>query len=68
MLNTYFDKEKLSIITNESGGMNNYKYEYFQKDFEEWANELDIFIADIHHLEQYLNECGYKIIDIKEEV
>lgn len=68
MLRTYFDKQKLIITCKGSGGDSNYNYEFFKKDFEEWANELDIFIADIHHLKQYLNECGYKIIDIKEVI
>ena len=67
MLNTYFNKEKLIITSRENGGMVNYNYTFFKKDFEEWAAELDILIADIDHLKQYLIECGYKIIDIKEE-
>lgn len=66
MLDTYFDKEKLSIITNENGGMNKYKYEYFQKGFEEWANDLEITIADAEHLKRYLVECGYQVIGIRE--
>ena len=68
MLNTYFDKERLIITCRENGGDIEYDYKYFQKDFEEWANELDVFIADIDHLKQYLNECGYKVINIKEVV
>lgn len=66
MLDTYFDKEKLIIITNENGGMNEYKYEYFQEGFEEWANDLEITIADAEHLKRYLAECGYQVIDIRE--
>ena len=67
MLKTHFNKEKLIITCRESGGNIDYSYEFFREGFEEWAAELDIFIADTHHLERYLVECGYKVIEIKEE-
>ncbi len=66
MLNTHFDKERLIITCKESGGSVNYSYEFFREGFEEWAAELDIFIADTHHLERYLVECGYNVVEITE--
>jgi len=68
MLDTYFDKNTLKIMVSESGGDNEYNYEYFAEGFEEWAEDLDITIADTDHLEQYLGECGYKVIEIVEEI
>ena len=67
MLKTDFNKEKLIIITSENGGNVEYNYEFFKEDFEKWCNKLDVFIANAQHLKQYLNECGYNVIEIKEE-
>lgn len=67
-LDTMFDKEKIIIRTKGSGGDNENNYEYFAEGFEEWAEDLDITIADMDHLEQYLGECGYKVIEIVEEI
>lgn len=66
MLKTDFDTERLIITTGESGGNVNYNYEFFKEDFEKWCNKLDVFIAKINHLKQYLIECGYNVIEIKE--
>lgn len=57
--------ENLIIITNESGGMNEYEYEYFKEGFEEWAKDLDALPTE-ENLRQYLIECGYKVKEIKE--
>ena len=55
----------LVIITNESGGMNEYKYEFFKEGFEEWAEEFDAHHTE-ENLRQYLIECGYKVTETKE--
>lgn len=57
----------LVIITSENGGMNEYKYDFFKEGFKEWSSELKARHTP-ENLKQYLNECGYKIIDIKEVV
>lgn len=67
MLNAHFDKKRLIITCRESGGDVDYSYEFFKEGFEEWARSVDLGLADAHHLKRYLTECGYKVIEIKEE-
>ena len=66
MLNTNFNKDSIRILCNESGGNVEYSYNYFKGGFEEWADELDLTLADTNHLEQYIKECGYNVIEITE--
>lgn len=68
MVKTYFNKDNLLIITRDNGGLSTFKYDYFKDDFERWTNDLDIDIVDIKDLEIYLNESGYNVVEIKEEV
>ena len=67
MLKTDFDIERLIITTSENGGMSEYTYDYFKEDFEAWSKKLKIILASIEHLRRYLLECGYNVIEIKEE-
>lgn len=53
------------ITTNENGGMNEYKYDFFKEGFEEWAEKLDADHSK-ENLKEYLIECGYKVKEIKE--
>lgn len=39
-------------------------FDYSKEEFEEWANDLDIVLADTSDLERYLKECGYKVLEI----
>ncbi len=66
MLSTHFDKEKL-VITCRDCGYVDYDYKFFKEGFEEWAKSVDIDLADIQHLKRYITECGYNVIEIKEE-
>lgn len=65
-INTHFNKETLIIICRENGGDIEYKYDYFKEGFEEWANDLDVSLADTDQLREYLTECGYKVLEIIE--
>ena len=66
MLSTHFDKEKLVITCREYGHVD-YTYNFFKEGFEEWAKSVDLDLADIDHLKRYITECGYNVIEIKEE-
>lgn len=66
-IDTHFNKETLSIICRENGGDVEYEYDYFKEEFEEWANDLDIVLADTSDLERYLKECGYNVVEIEEK-
>lgn len=68
MLDTYFNPKALIIYVKENGGDKKYNYAYFTEGFEEWGKDLHITIADTEHLTQYLNESGYKVLEIKEDV
>lgn len=57
--------DNLIIITSGSGGVSENKYSFFKEGFEEWAENLDAFHNE-ENLRQYLVECGYKIVEIKE--
>lgn len=65
-LDTHFDRNKIVILARENGGDVEYKYNFFKEGFEEWANDLDVTLADTDHLREYLTECGYKVLEITE--
>lgn len=65
-MKTIFNQDLIKITTKENGGNVEYDYNYFKEGFEEWADNLDITLADEEHLREYINECGYKIKNIEE--
>ena len=65
-LDSHFNKDEIIILVRENGGDTEYKYEFFKEDFEEWARDLEVTLASTEDLKEYLVECGYKVLDIKE--